>query len=158
MAHLLNLFIYIVYTVFLFGPPAIVKRVLWNRICPSFSTFLPSFCPSFHLFGCFLGIVSLVFSKFWHGSRNLNEVMRDRARFSGEIDFCPKNWGNGPKMSQQQVILDLLKNLVINFYWICSIIKMQIICCILAQILHLGNFCFWDTGQNVLGQSDCRIF
>ena len=103
MAHLLNLFICIVYSVFLFGPSVVVKRVLWNRICPSFST-------SFHLFGCFLGIVSLVFSKFWHVSRNLNEVMRDRARFSGEINFCPKNWGNGPKMSQKQVILDLLKN------------------------------------------------
>ena len=35
---------------------------------------LPVF-PSFRLFGRFLGIVSLVFSEFWHGARNSYEVV-----------------------------------------------------------------------------------
>ena len=61
-----------------------------NRVCQSL-------CLSFHLSGHFLGIVSLFFSKFWHGSRKPHEVVRDRAGFSGEKKFCPRNWENGPK-------------------------------------------------------------
>ena len=38
----------------------------------------------------FLGIVSVVFSKFCHGARNLYEVVLDRARFFGKIFFAPK--------------------------------------------------------------------
>ena len=72
-----------------FGPPAVAERVPWNRVCPSFR---PSFC----LCGRFLGIASLVFSKFWHGARNPYEVVRDRGRFSGKT-FFPKIWENGPK-------------------------------------------------------------
>ena len=52
------------------------------------------------LFGRFLGIVSLVFSKFWHGARNQFEVERNRVRFSRK-HFLPKKLGkgtnNGPK-------------------------------------------------------------
>ena len=48
------------------------------------------------------------------------------------------------------------KSLVINFYWICSIMKIYIFCCAPAQIPYLGKFCSWDMGQNVLSQSDCR--
>ena len=57
---------------------------------------LPSFRPSGH----FLRIVSLVFSKYWHGARNPYEFVRDRARFSRKIFLPPKlgNWTkNGPK-------------------------------------------------------------
>ena len=36
--------------------------------------FLPSFCLSFSLCGHFLWIVSLVFSKFWHGARKPYEM------------------------------------------------------------------------------------
>ena len=43
---------------------------------------------------------------------------------------------NGPKQS----FLNLLKNLVINFYWICSIMKIYIICCVHTQISYLGKF------------------
>ena len=74
-----------------FGPPTLVGRVLWNRVCPSFR---PSFCqslrPSFRLSRRFLGIVSLVFSKCWHGARNPYEVVRDRAGFSRKKFFAPK--------------------------------------------------------------------
>ena len=33
-----------------------------------------------------------------------------------EIFFCLQNWENGPKMGQKQGSLNILKNLVINFY------------------------------------------
>ena len=46
----------------------------------------------------------------------------------------------------------LLENLVINFFWIWSIKKIYINCCILAQIPYLGM------SQNAFNQSDCRIF
>ena len=36
----------------------------------------------------FFGIVSLVFSKSWHGVRSLHEVVRDRLRFFGKIFFA----------------------------------------------------------------------
>ena len=48
-----------------------------------------SVLPPFRLSGCFLGIVSLVFSRFWHGARNPDEVVRDRAGFFGKKFFDP---------------------------------------------------------------------
>ena len=48
----------LLFTMFI-GPAAVAQQVLQNRVCPSFS-----------LSGCFLGIGSLVFFKFWHGARN----------------------------------------------------------------------------------------
>ena len=42
--------------------------------------------------------------------------------------FCPQNYENGPKMDQEQGFLNFLKKLIINFYCICSIIKICIIC------------------------------
>ena len=56
--------------------------------------------------------------------------------------FYPKNCENGPKIDQKQGFLNLLKNLVINLYWICSIMKIYIICCFPAQISYLGEFLF----------------
>ena len=120
-------------------PPAVVGRVLQNRVCPSFR---PSFCWS----GSFLEIASLVFSKFWHGARNLYEVVPDKAGFSGEKKFCHQNWENRLKMGQKQGFLYLLKSLVINFYWICSKMKIYIICCVPSEIPYLGNFFFLKYG------------
>ena len=57
------------------------------------------------------------------------------------------------KMGQKQGVLNLLENLAINFFWICSIKKFFNIKCILAQIPS-----FWDMGQNALNQSDCSTF
>ena len=65
----------------IFGPPTVAVRFLWNRVCLSV---LPSVLLSRH----FLGNVSLVFSKFWHGARNPCEVVSDRARSSRKI----QNW------------------------------------------------------------------
>ena len=53
---------------------------------------------------------------------------------------CPQNWENGPNMGQKQDFLNLMKILVINFYGICSIMKIYIICCVPAQIPYLGKF------------------
>ena len=39
-----------------------------------------------------------------------------RSQILWEKNFCHQNWGNGPKMGQKQGFLNLLKNLVINFY------------------------------------------
>ena len=115
-----------------------------NRVC----------WPSVLLFGCFLGIISF-FSKFWHVARNLHEVVHDRAEFSRG----KKKLENGSKMVPKQGFLNLVKNLVINFYWIYSIImKICIICCVPAQILYLAKFCSWNMCENVLSQSDSRIF
>ena len=48
---------------------------------------LPSFPPSCRLSGRFLGTGSLVLSKSWHGTRNLYEFVRDRARKLGCSEF-----------------------------------------------------------------------
>ena len=118
-----HLFIYL-----FMGPPALAGRVLWNRACPSF-------CLSGH----FLGIVSLVCSKFWHDARNPYVVVRDRALFSRKNFFAPKIGKMGQKWAKNRVFLNILKNLVINLYWIWSIMKMYIICYAPAQIPYLGK-------------------
>ena len=63
-----------------------------------------------------------------------------------EKGFCPKNWGNGLKVSQKQGFLNLLKNVVINFYWICSLMKIYIVFCVPAQMPYLGTFLFLRYG------------
>ena len=80
----------------------VAGRALLNRVCPSFH---PSVLPSFHLSclsGRFLGIASLVFSKFWNGARNLYEVVFDRVGFSRTNFFYLRNGENGPKVGQKQ--------------------------------------------------------
>ena len=119
----------------LFGPLAVIRRVLWKKICLSFCpsfrlSFCPSVCPSILL------SVRPFFSIFWHGARNPYEVVHDRTRFSREIKE------NGPKMVQKQGLLNLLKNLVINFYWIFSIMEICMICNVPAQISWLGKILF----------------
>ena len=52
--------------------------------------------------------------------------------------FLPPKLGNGTKMGQDS--LNILKNFVSNFYWICSIMKIYIICFVPAQIPYLGKF------------------
>ena len=82
-------------------PPAVVGRVLQNRVCPSFR---PSFCRS----GRFLEIASLIFSEFSHGARNLYEVVPDKAGFSGKKIFATKIG----KIDRKWV-----KNRVFCIYW-----------------------------------------
>ena len=52
--------------------------------------------------------------------------------------FWLKNWENGQKIG----FLNLKKNLVINFHWSCSIMKIYIICYVPAQIPYLGKILF----------------
>ena len=59
-------------------------------------------------------------------------------RFSRKKFFCPKNWENGPKIE----FLNILKNFVISFYWISSVMKIYVICCVPAQIPYLRRFWF----------------
>ena len=59
----------------------VVGRVLRNGVYP----FHPSFCPSIVLSGHFFGIVSLVFSRSWHGARNSYEVYVTEQDFSLKI-------------------------------------------------------------------------
>ena len=75
-----------------FGPLAVLEE----------SYKMGSVLPSVLLSRRFLGIVSLVFSEFWHGARNPYEVVCDSRIFWKKV-FCPQIWGNGPKMGQKQV-------------------------------------------------------
>ena len=54
--------------------------------------------------------------------------------------FLPPNLETGPKMGPKQGSLNLLKNLVINFFWISSIMKIYTIFCVTAQIPYLGKY------------------
>ena len=127
----------------LFGPLVVARRVLWNKV---------------YLSGCFLGIVSLVFSKFWHDARNSYEVVRDRAGFSGKYFFAPKIGKIDQKMGQNRVFL---------IYWkVWSLIFTKFVLqwklALFAVFWHKShiweNFCSLDMGQIVLSQSDCRNF
>ena len=104
----------------------------------------------------FLRIVSLFFSEFWRVARNPYEVVRDRNGFSGKKFFAQKFGKMDQKWAKNRV-LNLLKDLVINFYWICSVMKTYI-CCAPAQIPYLGKILFWDMGQNILSKWDCMVF
>ena len=117
-----------------FGAPVVARRFLWNTVCLSFY-------PSFYLLGHFRGILSLIFSKFWHGAKNPYKVVHDKAGFSGGKISAIK-FG---KIGQKQGFLNLLKNLVINFYWV-YLMKVYIICCVPAQIPYLGKFLFLRCG------------
>ena len=67
--------------------------VTWIRYYnPQCSSVIPFIC-----FRCFLGIGSLSFSKFWHGVRNLCEVVPDRAGLYWKKRFCLKNAENDQK-------------------------------------------------------------
>ena len=46
--------------------------------------------------GHFLGVGPLVFSEFKHGPRSPYKVVYEGAKL--EKLFCPKNWGNEPKI------------------------------------------------------------
>ena len=145
------LFFHLFYDLILFGLQVVAGGSFKiGSVRPSIllSDLLSCLSKSFH------GIVSLFFSKFWHGARIPCEVVRDRAGFFRKIFFAPKIG----KMGQKQGFFNLLESFVINFYWIWSIMKIYIICCVLVRIPYLGKFLYWDLGQNVVSQSDRRIY
>ena len=53
-----------------------------------------------------------------------------------EKDFLHPQIG---KIGQKEAFRNLLKNLVINFYRICSIMKIYIICCVPEQIFFFRD-------------------
>ena len=93
--------------------------------------------------GCFLRIGSLYFSEFWHGGKNPYEVVHDIS-ITWKNFFCPIKFGKCVKIRSKIVLfLNLKKNLVINFQWICSVMKIFIICCVQAQIIGYGQSGLW---------------
>ena len=113
---------------YLFGPPSVSWK---GPMKYGLSTF-PSVLLSFHLFGCLLGIESLVFSKFWYDAKNPYEVVCDRAGFSRKNFFAPKIGKMNQKWVKNRGFFNILKIFGINFYWICSVKKIYIICCVPA--------------------------
>ena len=63
-----------------------------------------------------------------------------------EIVFWSQNWENGLKIGPKQGFLNLLRKLVIDLGWICSIMKICIICCVPIQIPYLGKKFFLRYG------------
>ena len=73
----------------LFEPPVVARRVFKiNSVHPS--SVHPSVCLG-------IGIVSLVFFRFWHGARNQYGVVHDRARFSRKKIFAQKTGNRDQK-------------------------------------------------------------
>ena len=115
-------------------PPAVTRRALWIRICPSF-----------HL-KVFLGLTHYFFEK-------LSLVLGVHILLSVKQKyFCPKMGKMGLKWARKRFFfLNLLENVIINFFWFWSVTKIYIICSFLAQILYLikiwflryGPKCFW---------------
>ena len=132
-------------------PPAVVGRVLQNRVCPSFRS---SFCWS----GSFLEIASLVFSKFWHGARNLYEVVPDKAGFSGKKFFATKIGKIDWKWAKNRVFCIYWKVWSLTFTGF--VLKWKfILFAVFLQKSHIWEIFFsWNMGQNVLSHSYCRIF
>ena len=117
--------IYIYFFIFFFRPPALVGRVLWNRICPSFH---PSVCPGF-----FLELYHYFFLNF-------------SMRLQTHMKLCMTEPDFPEKIFLSQKFLNMLKSFVINFYWICWVMKIYIICCVPAQIPYLGKLWFLRYG------------
>ena len=79
------------------------------------------------------------FPKFWYSARNSCEVLVTARLPVGKNDLKIK------KMDQKQGFYHLLKNLVIKFYWICSVINIILF----AVFLHKsrsGKFLFLAYG------------
>ena len=79
--------------------------------------------------------------KLWKSKKKLCIT----TQFCGDTFFAPRNGEMGENLG----VLNLMKNLVINFHSIYSILKIF--------IFIWEKSCFWDKGQNRLSQSDCRI-
>ena len=137
--------------VVLVRPLVVAGRILWSRVCTSFH---PPIC-----LGVFLELDHEILLNSGMVLETLMKLCMTEPESSKKNCFCSKNNGNGPKIDQKQgVFFNLKKNLVINFHWICSIMKIYIISCVPAQILYCEKSCSWDIGQNIFSQSDCRIY
>ena len=118
---------------YVIGLLAVTGRVLRNRFYLSFhpSGFLGVLLEFCHQFLLYFGIVP----------ENQMKLRVKELNFL-EMFFHPQNWENIPKIGEKLFFFKLLKNLVVNIYWICSIMKIYIICCDPAKIQYLGKFLF----------------
>ena len=121
----------------LIGPPALAKRVLWIMFVL--------------LSGIFTGMSSFVFSGTQHGIRGPYGVMTELDFWKNY--FFSQKWG---KLAKPGVLWMYMKILLLFFFSIWSIIEVYINFCMLGKIFE--NFGSWDMCQNLLGQSDYRIF
>ena len=124
----------------LVGPPALVGRVLWNRVWASFR---PWVLPPVRVFS--LNSIIIFFLNFGMMLETHTKLCMTEPDFL-EKKFLPPKLGEWTKMGQKQGFLNILKNFVVNFYWICSIMKMSIICYVPVQIPYLGTFWFLRYG------------
>ena len=109
---------------------------------------LPLCCHS----ACFRGIGLLGFSEFWHGARNSYHVVCDSQIFWKNF-FCPKNWGNGPKIGFFEFEVKCGQKFSLNLFYDENLFAL-----FLRKFYIWGKSCSWDIGQNGLSQSDSRIF
>ena len=114
----------------------IVRKVIWIK--------------SVFLYRSFLWIGSLVFS-------GTQQCQGTHLVFWQSSEFFEKNTF-GPKNGENRPCLRFFKYMVIFliFFWILSIIEVYINWCMHGKIL--GNFGSWVMCQNILAQSDWRIF
>ena len=85
-----------------------------------------------------------------------NPITLSKPDVSGKL-FCLKNLGKWAKR-KRGFFLIFKKNSTINFPWICSIMKIYVICCVLVKSSVWENIYSSDIGQSVLSHSDCGIF
>ena len=77
--------------------------------------------------------------------QNFGMMLGTHMKLCTTAGFSRKNFF-ATKMGQKQGFLNVLKKFAINFYWICSIMKIYIICCVPAQIPYQGKFWFQRYG------------
>ena len=109
------------------GPAAVAQRVLQKRVCPSFL-----------LSGYFLGIGSLVFSKFWHGAVAPWSGPWQNQIFLEKL-FLLQTLEKWVKIGLKIIGLNLFKKWIFNFYWICSITKTYYLLCFCTQSIFGRN-------------------
>ena len=136
----------------IFGPPAVAWRVLWNSVCLSF-------CQSFCLAGTFTWNCFIVFSKFWHGARNLYGILCDKAWFSWKkknlLQKLSKWTKNVPKTGFFEFIEKFGQSFLLSLF--CNEDLFYLLCSC-TNPLFGKIYCSWDMGQNILSESDCKIF
>ena len=115
-------------------PLVVVGMTLWSRLCPSFP---PDIC-----LGVFLELDHYISLNSDMVPKTLMKLCMTSRLF--EKLFLPLKFGKWVKIRSKIVLfLNLKKNLVINFHWICSVMKIFIICCVHTQIIGYGQSGLW---------------
>ena len=131
MSILVNGIIYLLLFLFLLDPPGDSQKdpMKWVYL---------SFCPSAHPSVC-LGIFLELFFLNFVVLLETHMKLCMTAEFSRKRFFVPKIGKIALKWAKNRVFFNLLKNLIINFYWIYSVMKTFIICFVPTQIPYVGK-------------------